>query len=117
MKWRCMYSWSRMRLGHDWLILLIVSGFSRFPSLDPRPLGPKDAFPHLTLASLAGRLQLTTIRPGVKDALGFPLPAIDAGFVRALEVVRVGPLLRAIRPILCSAAIEVVLHFSSFVWL
>jgi hypothetical protein len=82
-----------MRLGNDWLILLTVSCFSRFPSLDPRALGPKDTFSHLALASLAGRLQLTTVRPGVKDALGFPLPAIDAGLVRTLEVVRVGPLL------------------------
>jgi hypothetical protein len=88
-----MYSWGCVRLGNDWLVLLTVPGFSRFPSLDPRALGPKDTFSHLALASLAGWLQLTTVRPGVKDALGFPLPAIDASLVRALEVVRVGPLL------------------------
>jgi hypothetical protein len=109
-----MYSRSRMRLDNVWLVLLIVSCFSRLPSLDPRPLRPKDAFSHFALASLAGWLQLATIRSGIKDALGFPLPAINTGFVRALEVVRVGPLFtRAIRPVLCSAAIVVVLHHSS----
>jgi hypothetical protein len=113
-----MYSGSRVRLGNHWLILLmlILSRFSRFPSLHPRSLGPKDAFSHLALASLAGWLQLTAVRSSIKDTLGFPLPAIDASLVRALEVVRVGPLLtRAIRPILRSAAIVVILHFSLIV--
>jgi hypothetical protein len=74
------------------LILLIVSRFARFPSLDPRSLGAKDAFSHLSLASLARRLQLTTVRPSVKDAFRLALAAINASLVRALEIVRVGPL-------------------------
>jgi hypothetical protein len=100
-----------MRLGSDRLILLIISRFSRLPSLYPRPFGSKDAFPHLALASLAWWLQFSTIRPSTKDAFGFSLSAVDTSLVRALEIVRVGPLLaRAIDPVLRAAAINVVLH-------